>query len=87
MYYVYVLQDTDSSKLYIGYSSDLKARIKTHQQKRVKSTKSGNYTLIYYEAYLNKLDALGREKFLKGGSGRRYLNKQLTHYFMLKDLQ
>jgi putative endonuclease len=80
MYYVYVLRDQSTEKLYIGYSADLKTRIQTHQQKRVKSTKSGNYELIYYEAYLSKYDALGREKFLKGGSGRKYINKQLVHY-------
>ncbi len=34
----------------------------------------------YYEAYLNKMDAIGREKFLKSGSGRRYINKQLKNY-------
>ena len=36
--------------------------------------------LIYYEAYLEEEDALGREKFLKSGSGRRFLKKQLRHY-------
>lgn len=36
--------------------------------------------LIYYEAYLNSNDALGREKFLKSGSGHRYLTKQLKNY-------
>jgi predicted GIY-YIG superfamily endonuclease len=39
-----------------------------------------DWHLVYYESYLNKADALGREKFLKGGSGRTYLKKQLKHY-------
>lgn len=80
MYYVYLLQ-SDAGKLYIGYSSNLKQRIKEHLSKKVTSTKRNNYRLIYYEAYLNKADAVGREIFLKSGSGRRYINKQLTHYF------
>jgi predicted GIY-YIG superfamily endonuclease len=29
----------------------------------------------------NKRDALEREKFLKGGSGRKYLKKQLRYYW------
>ena len=37
--------------------------------------------LIYYEAYLAEEDAKGRERFLKSGSGRKYLDKQLKHYF------
>lgn len=81
MYYVYVLEEATMKKLYIGYSSDLKSRIKAHTSKQVISTKHGEYKLIYYESYLNKADALGREKFLKGGSGRKYINKQLRHYF------
>ncbi len=80
MYYVYILEETESKKLYIGFSADLKQRIRTHQSKKVRSTKYGNYQLIYYESYLNKADALGREKFLKGGSGRKYIHKQLRHY-------
>ena len=81
MYYVYVLQEIRNHKLYIGFSSDLKTRIKAHSTKQVKSTKIGNYHLVYYEAYLNKKDALGREKFLKGGSGRKYINKQMSNFF------
>ena len=41
-----------------------------------------NWKLIYYEAYIEKRDAIGREKFLKSGSGRKYLNKQLRNYLL-----
>ncbi|MCK4540209.1 GIY-YIG nuclease family protein [Candidatus Parcubacteria bacterium] len=41
-----------------------------------------NWKLIYYEAYIEKQDAIGREKFLKSGSGRKYLNKQLRNYLL-----
>lgn len=81
MYYVYVLEETKNKKLYIGYTSNLKKRLETHKSHNVNSTKKGNYKLIYYEAYINKQDALGREKFLKGGSGRKYITKQLQRYF------
>ena len=81
MYYTYVLQNVDKS-LYIGYSSNLKQRMCDHLNDRGgKITKSKvGWKLIYYEAYLDKNDAVGREKFLKGGSGRKYINKQLKHY-------
>ena len=38
------------------------------------------WKLIYYEAYLNQEDALGRERYLKSGAGRRFLKAQLRHY-------
>jgi hypothetical protein len=47
------------------------------------STKGrGPWKLIYYEAYLQKEDASGREVFLKSGAGRRFLDKQLREHFM-----
>ena len=85
MYYVYVLrnQDISTRSLYIGFSENLKRRLAEHLDGRGGQTTSRkkNWKLIYYEAYLLKEDALGREKFLKSESGRRYMYKQLVHYF------
>lgn len=70
-YYVYFLESIEySSKHYIGYTSDLKLRVTQHNQRQVTSTKKyAPWRIIYSEAYSNKSDALGREKFLKSGSG------------------
>ncbi len=81
MYYVYVLESDDKS-WYIGYSANLKLRVARHNKgdgARTTSRKN-DWKLMYYEAYLNELDANGRERFLKSGSGRRFLKKQLAHY-------
>lgn len=51
-----------------------------HVNKEVASTSKAKYKLIYYEAYCDKRDATGREKFLKSGSGRKYIDKQLYNY-------
>ncbi|MBI4257110.1 GIY-YIG nuclease family protein [Candidatus Uhrbacteria bacterium] len=81
MFYVYVIESESSGKWYIGYSSNLRARLQTHNQNGNASTSNrGSWKLIYYEAYVTKEDAMGREKFLKSGSGWRYLKKQLYHY-------
>jgi putative endonuclease len=82
MYFVYVLHSLKDSKLYIGYSKNIEKRIAQHMMGKVVATKHRlPLQLIYYEAYLEKQDAKGREKFLKGGSGHKYLKKQLKHYF------
>lgn len=82
MYYVYVLQSRKDLSLYIGFTPDLRKRIIKHNKKQVISTKSKTpWKIIYYEAYTHRRDATGREKFLKSGSGWRYLKKQLIHYF------
>lgn len=81
-HYVYFLESQkDSQKHYIGYTTNLHKRIKSHNTGTVSSTKRYKpWKIIYSEAYLEKKDALGREKFLKSGSGWKYLKKQLSHY-------
>ncbi len=82
MFYVYVLRSELDAGLYIGYTCNLKRRLRQHTSGESKATSYRRpLKLIYYEAYLEKEDAEGRERFLKSGSGRRYLNKQLRHYF------
>ncbi|MBU1871126.1 GIY-YIG nuclease family protein [Patescibacteria group bacterium] len=82
MYYVYVLENQNDKSLYIGFTTNIEKRVNEHNSgKGSRTTKlKEDWMLIYYESYLNKQDALGREKFLKSGSGRRYINKQLAHY-------
>lgn len=80
---MYVLEDRDDKSFYIGITTNLKRRLKEHlsgKGGRTTRTKK-NWKIIYFECYLIKNDAIGREKFLKGGSGRKYLKKQLKHYF------
>jgi putative endonuclease len=82
MFYVYVLQSEADWGLYIGMSENLRRRFREHQQGESISTKSRvPWRLIYYEAYLVKEDAEGRERFLKSGSGRKFLDQQMKHYF------
>ncbi|MBU1164929.1 GIY-YIG nuclease family protein [Patescibacteria group bacterium] len=83
-YLVYTLLSQKDNKFYIGSTTNLKNRVKDHNAGKNISTKNRRpLDLIYFEGYIDKRYALGREKFLKSGSGHRYLNKQLKHY--LKD--
>jgi putative endonuclease len=69
------------SGLYIGYSSDLRRRLTQHKQGASRATSyRGPWKLIYYEAYIEQADALGREKYLKSGGGRRFFRAQLKQY-------
>ena len=77
MFYVYVLRN-QSDKLYIGYSSDLKRRMQEHQRKHVPSTASGDWKLVYYEAYLNEKDARYREQRLKDGRAQTHLRRRIS---------
>ncbi|MDF1497479.1 MAG: GIY-YIG nuclease family protein [Patescibacteria group bacterium] len=81
MRYVYILLCADN-KLYIGYTEDLKKRIYLHKQGFVKATCPRlPVNLIFYEAYLNKYDALRREKYFKTTKGKTTIKTMLKEYF------
>ena len=81
VHYVYVLRSAHDDGLYIGYSANLRRRFMQHCNGTARATAHRRpWTLIYYEAYLAPADALGREKYFKSGSGRRFLNAQLRNY-------
>ncbi len=78
MYYTYVLLSQKDGRFYTGSTGNLRERIKEHNNGEVSSTKFRRpLRLIYYEACLSKCDALQREKYLKTGMGKRYLQNRL----------
>lgn len=82
MHYVYVLRSGRDDNLYTGYTTDLRRRMSEHATGKACSTRDRRpLQLIYYEAYLLAEDAKARELFLKSGSGKRFIRKQLRHYF------
>ncbi len=84
MFYVYVLQSEKDKKLYTGCTTDLRERFKQHTMGQVTSTKGRTpFTLIYYEACLDKKDAYDREHYLKSGPGKRYLKNRLKRSLSL----
>ena len=78
MYYVYILKSTKDDSLYIGYTSNLKKRFVEHNTGKSLATRHKRpYKLIFYEAFINKIDAKNRESYLKSGWGFRSIKKLL----------
>lgn len=78
MYYVYVLKSKKDNGLYIGFTEDLKKRFAEHNSgNNISTLPRKPFELIFYEAYINKYDALRREKYFKSGKGRTSLNLML----------
>lgn len=85
-YYVYVLFSLKDKLLYVGSTHDLMSRFDNHNKGKVRSTKERRpLKLIHYEFFLNKKEALTREKFFKSGFGRNELKKALK--ITLKELE
>jgi putative endonuclease len=81
MYYTYILYSKKLKKFYIGSTSDIKKRIKQHNNGIVPFTSRGvPWTCPYCEIFLIKEDAIREEKFLKSGKGRERRNYLLKSF-------
>lgn len=78
MWFVYILRCSDGHP-YIGCTSDIDDRLKRHNSGYVPATKARlPVVLVTYIAFTDKYKAFAFEKYLKGGSGRAFLNKRLV---------
>ena len=69
--YVYILFNKRNGTLYVGVTSFLKRRIYEHKTKFHPDSFTAKYSvdkLGYYEEYQMVIDAISREKQIKGGS-------------------
>lgn len=85
MFYTYVLESKKNGELYVGYTDDLRRRLKEHNQKLNLSTKRyAPWGIIYYEACVEEADAKRREKYLKTTDGRAMLRLRIRNFINKK---
>ena len=76
---VYVIQSKVDGRLYKGLTSDVSIRLKEHNSGRNFSTSPYcPWELVYTKEFENRLEARIWEKYLKSGSGRKYLKKIIS---------
>ena len=81
LFYVYVLHSVSHDKIYIGFTSDLEARIKSHNEFATKgwTIKFRPWNLIHAETFQSKNEALKREKELKSSRRRDFIRHHIVH--------
>ena len=82
MFYVYIIQNSADKSIYVGYTADLRRRLREHREGFNRSTRRrrGNWELIYYEAFRSEEDARIRERRLKHhGKAFRELSRRLEN--------
>ena len=79
MFTVYVLHSPRFDKIYIGFTSNLEERIKSHNElgKKGFTVKFRPWTVIHTETFSSKKEAMDREKQLKGAKGRLWIRQNL----------
>ena len=78
-YYVYVLRSIKyPDRYYTGFTEDLDARVKEHNQgKCVHTSKYVPWEIKTAVAFTNRKKAIELEKYLKTSSGRAFAQKRL----------
>jgi putative endonuclease len=79
MYFVYVLRSIKYGTRYVGNTQNVDKRLEEHNTGRVRYTKGRMpWTVVCTEQYQTKSAAMKREKFLKSGQGRGFLDSILS---------
>jgi putative endonuclease len=75
---VYVLRSEKDGIRYVGSGADAEERLRRHNKGDYKFTKGHKpWKLIHKEEYNSRSEAVKRERFLKSGQGRKYLDETL----------
>jgi putative endonuclease len=72
--YIYIMTNVNHTVLYVGVTSDLPGRTAKHRGKFYPKSFSSRYNvskLVYYEKFSSIVDAIAREKQIKGGSRKK----------------
>jgi len=79
MHYVYILRSKSTpGAIYIGETSDLKARLRQHNNsENYFSKRHTPWEVEAYISFTNKADAKVLEEYLKIGSGNAFMKKRL----------
>jgi putative endonuclease len=80
MFYFYILRSLKNKKLYLGQTTDLKQRLRSHNNLENIATKpNAPYELIFYSGFNNQTDAINCEQYFKTTSGWKRLHKMLEN--------
>ncbi|MGB4847895.1 MAG: GIY-YIG nuclease family protein [Saprospiraceae bacterium] len=79
MFTVYVLYSEKHDKIYVGYTSDLINRFLSHNElaKKGWTIRFRPWEIVHKEVFETKVEAMRREKELKGGQGRQWIRQIL----------
>jgi putative endonuclease len=68
---IYIMTNKNHTTLYVGVTSDLFNRMIQHREKKYPKSFTARYNLnklVYYETFHSIVEAIAREKQIKGGS-------------------
>jgi putative endonuclease len=80
MYFVYILFSPSKNKFYTGFTQNLEERIRKHNSNHKGFTGGcGDWILKYKEEFLDRQDALNREKQIKSWKSRKMIEQLIAN--------
>jgi len=81
MFYLYILKSEKFGTYYIGVSSNVEKRLKTHNSGNVKSTQHKKpWSIVYIKSFSALGEARKEELRLKSLKKRKEINKLIEHF-------
>jgi putative endonuclease len=76
---IYVLYSPTFNQIYVGYSSNVQERLRSHNElaKKGWTIRFRPWALIHIESFETKKEAMAREKQLKSAKGREWIRQML----------
>jgi len=76
VYYVYILTNKYNTVLYTGVTNDLERRMQEHRSpdNRGFTSRYNVQKLVYYETFDDVVEAIAREKQIKGGARQKKID-------------
>jgi putative endonuclease len=83
-YCVYILYSESKNAIYIGFTSDLISRFRSHNVIGMKgwTRRFRPWKVIFCEFYHDKSLAAIREAALKGGKGREWIRRKISDEYL-----
>jgi putative endonuclease len=83
MYIVYVLYSPQFDKIYVGFTSNLQERFKSHNELGTKgwTIKFRPWIILHMENFESRPEAMKREKQLKSAGGRNFIRELIKQKF------
>ncbi|EKE15706.1 MAG: Excinuclease ABC, C subunit [uncultured bacterium] len=85
MFFIYVIKNEQSGKIYIGQTNDIEKRLQRHngilKSKNTSYTykNKGEWKVVYTEEFKSRSEAIKREKELKSYQGREFLRSKIDN--------
>jgi len=83
-FWIYIIQCQSSGRMYTGHTSDLERRLAEHNhptlgKRRYTRKHPGPWRIIHTEPFDTRSAAMDRERFLKSGQGRQWIQENILN--------